>query len=518
MTPKPARPSRRLSSRSSRLPVSGTIGVFALALLAMLLTMNRTVGVYDEGLILTGAARALAGEHIHRDFYANYGPAQFHLLATLFGIFGSGVLVERLADIAIRACIVAAAWAGLSGVCPRPVAAVATTVIGAWLAFVGNHGYPVYPALLFSLLATILLTRGEATTPSRWQALLAGTLVGLAALFRYDIGFMAAAAHLAGILVTRRDGRLRALPTYAIGATLPVVPLLAWYGASGALGAFLHDTLTFPARDYVAMRGLPFPKPSLTKLSIYLPIIAAALALIAWHRRRVSADGRLRPFLAFFLLITLAFYLKGAGRVSIEHIQLALIPAIMLLAALSGDIRGPQRWLAYSASLCLFIAAINAGAAGQRKLNAADQVVLKDLPGFLASPGQFQAEGAERNAALAYIRDRTRPEDLLFVGLTRHDKIFVNDVSAYFLAARHPATHWHHFDPGLQTSEPIQRQMIADLETARPPLVWLESTWNDVREPNRSAESSKVHLLDDYLAAHYAAEATFGSIVIARRK
>jgi hypothetical protein len=48
--------------------------------------------------------------------------------------------------------------------------------------------------------------------------------------------------------------------------------------------------------------------------------------------------------------------------------------------------------------------------------------------------------------------------------------------------------------------------------------VWLESTWNDVREPNRSAESSKVHLLDDYLAAHYAAEATFGSIVIARRK
>ena len=53
---------------------------------------------------------------------------------------------------------------------------------------------------------------------------------------------------------------------------------------------------------------------------------------------------------------------------------------------------------------------------------------------------------------------------------------------------------------------------------AKVPVVWLESTWNDVREPNRSAESSCVRLLDDYLAAHYVAEATFGPIIIARRK
>lgn len=343
-------------------------------------------------------------------------------------------------------------------------------------------------------------------------------LVGLAALFRYDIGFMAAVAHIAGILVTRRDTRLHATLTYAVGAALPVLPLLAWYYASGALGAFLHDTLTFPARFYVAMRGLPFPKPGLTKLSIYLPGIAAVLALVAWSQRRSEADDEPQRFLLFFLLITLAFYLKGVGRVSIEHVQLALIPAIMLLTALSGDSQGRRHWLLYGAALCLVITAINVGAASQRKLGSSDPVVLEDLSGFLSNPGQFKPEGAERSAALAYVRDHTRPEDPLFVGLTRHDKIFVNDVSAYFLASRRPATHWYHFDPGLQTSAPIQRQMIADLEASRPPIVWLESTWNDIREPNRSAESSGIRLLDDYLADHYAAEVTFGPIIIARRK
>lgn len=123
--------SLRFANRTSRIPLASTIGVFAIAMLALILTMNRTVGVYDEGLILAGAARVVAGDHIHRDFYANYGPAQFHLLATLFSLFGSGVLTERLADIIIRAGISAASWVGLSGICRRSVAAVGTGLISA---------------------------------------------------------------------------------------------------------------------------------------------------------------------------------------------------------------------------------------------------------------------------------------------------------------------------------------------------------------------------------------------------
>src|SRR3977135_674334 len=76
---------------------------------ALLLTfgMDRHIGVYDEGVILTGAMRVAAGEVPHRDFYANYGPAQFYLLAALFKCFGQYALIERAFDVLIRAGIVA---------------------------------------------------------------------------------------------------------------------------------------------------------------------------------------------------------------------------------------------------------------------------------------------------------------------------------------------------------------------------------------------------------------------------
>ena len=50
--------------------------------------------------------RVAAGAVPHRDFYANYGPAQFYILAGLFDVFGQTVLVERLYDVAVKTGIV----------------------------------------------------------------------------------------------------------------------------------------------------------------------------------------------------------------------------------------------------------------------------------------------------------------------------------------------------------------------------------------------------------------------------
>jgi 4-amino-4-deoxy-L-arabinose transferase-like glycosyltransferase len=66
--------------------------------------MYRYVAPYDEGLILSASSRVLAGDIPYRYFYANYGPAQFYILAALFKLFGPSVLVERLWDVLIRSC------------------------------------------------------------------------------------------------------------------------------------------------------------------------------------------------------------------------------------------------------------------------------------------------------------------------------------------------------------------------------------------------------------------------------
>ena len=124
----------------------------------------------------------------------------------------------------------------------------------------------------------------------------------------------------------------------------------------------------------------------------------------------------------------------------------------------------------------------------------------------------------DRTAAIQFIQQNTSPEQRTFIGLARHDKIFANDVSAYFLTNRLPATKWHHFDPGLQTSTEIQNEIIANLEASKPQYIWIESTWDGMREPNDSAKSSGIKILDEYIANYYQRFQTFGTISILQRK
>jgi len=124
---------------------------------------------------------------------------------------------------------------------------------------------------------------------------------------------------------------------------------------------------------------------------------------------------------------------------------------------------------------------------------------------------------SHRIAAIEYLQKRMRQNEPLFVGLGRHDKIFINDVAFYFVAKLRPATKWYHFDPGLQTSEKIQREMMLELETEKPRYVVLETDWDNKMEPNRSAISSGVLLLDDYIWTRYKPVAMFETITVMER-
>jgi hypothetical protein len=53
------------------------------------------VARYDEGVLLSGAHRLLAGELPYRDFWTIYGPGQFAVVAALFGLAGESLWVSR---------------------------------------------------------------------------------------------------------------------------------------------------------------------------------------------------------------------------------------------------------------------------------------------------------------------------------------------------------------------------------------------------------------------------------------
>src|SRR6266700_2472172 len=49
----------------------------------------------DEGIVLRGAERILAGEVPYRDFFSFYTPGSFYLVAFLFRVFGDSFAVAR---------------------------------------------------------------------------------------------------------------------------------------------------------------------------------------------------------------------------------------------------------------------------------------------------------------------------------------------------------------------------------------------------------------------------------------
>ena len=109
----------------------------------------------------------------------------------------------------------------------------------------------------------------------------------------------------------------------------------------------------------------------------------------------------------------------------------------------------------------------------------------------------------QQAAAVRYIQSALLEDVPLYVGNSRHDRIFVNDALFYFLAGRKSATRYHEFDPGVATTQQVQEEIVADLERHRVPLVVISNQFEHVTEPNESGVSSNVRIVDIFLNRYY---------------
>jgi hypothetical protein len=513
--------------------------LFIFAFLVAFAAMHRAGSVYDEGLILTGAMRVANGEIPHRDFHANYGPAQFYVLALLFKLFGPSAMAERLWDFAIRAGIATLGFVAVRACC-RPAAAVAAYIACLiWFGVFGSPGFPLFPAVLFTLAATMLVASNEGQDLHRTRIVTAGVCIGLTALFRYDVGGLAGAALMALLMVAaaRRGNPFWRTPSsppwlFAAGALAVFGPVaLAYLLAGGPISAFIHDVF-YASTYYPQMRRLPFPSldalwKAPTASMVYFPpaAIVVAFALAASDRSERSLGWILSSFAA----LGVALYLKGWVRISVIHASGAIIVALILLPMLWKRANGAPMRRAF-VIMCTALAVVPTVFA----LKATLATAAGNLPfvaGFFLrgaagcdAPLQLRRVacvhiGEARTAAIKFVVEHVPEGERLFAGTTRHDKIFVNDNLIYFAAGRLPATHWHHYDPGLQTRADIQLQMVAELERQAVRTIVLSSEWDTIMEPNASALSSGVTILDDYIRMHYEKVEQYGPIsILARRK
>src|SRR3982751_6312534 len=67
--------------------------LFVLTCLFLSVFVNYTNLNGDEGIILQGAQRVADGQVLYRDFFSFYTPGSYYLVALLFKLFGSSMLV-----------------------------------------------------------------------------------------------------------------------------------------------------------------------------------------------------------------------------------------------------------------------------------------------------------------------------------------------------------------------------------------------------------------------------------------
>lgn len=533
-------------------PRRGTTAlVFAVACVVVFFFMKRGINLYDEGMILTSALQIQAGEVIHHDFYYVYGPATLWVVALLWKLTAYQFIAARLYSVVILAAIVALSHR-LMRYLPPVVCWTFTAIVLLSLMSLESYLYPVFPCIVASLIGAELLI---APTPAawNWRPFAAGAVASVAFLFRYDAGMAVGVAQFAWLLSLdptsgrdTRGPRLIRTGLFAVGAVTVAGPVLLAGVVAGLSTDFWHDIVVSSTTYYRSHRALPFPGPVAllrhpTGLAIYYPILAVltgAASFLATRRRLASPPDthaiRNRSLAKLMALMTVIFYYKGVVRVTPLHFVFSIVPATILMAICAGHLwrRGRVSRLyglliafvslvptLYGSGALLVGAGVQQIVGGRLVADAIGGTAGEDATrACVERPATYLAWVPDSYALVAgYVRRHSREEEPIFVGLKRHDRIFINDVALYFVSGRLPGTHWAIFDAGLQTQRRVQTEMIADLTRSKVAWIIRNGDYESVHEPNESNLRDGSLLLDRWIAAQYRQVGTAGPLDVLLR-
>jgi hypothetical protein len=508
----------RARSRDTSPGVARQALLFALAAALSGFTILQGIAPHDEGLMLQAGSRIASGQWPYRDFWSNYPPGQPLVLALLHLAFGSSLLAWRVVRTLTDATVALLAYRLARRHAPESYA------LGAWLAVAGAMAFPSGPgpdppalALAFGALLAV-----------RRRPVLAGVLAGLTCLFRFEIGVAA----ILGMLLEGPPGtRLRSLTAAVLVALASLAP---FFVAAG--GAMYHDTIGFYSIQ--SLQRLPFPldfdgpvRPS-KLIEFYVPLILVMsfalwlLAVTLAIRRRLAVSpqatsalhggiaaraSRARGFDASLValgplaVVGLAYLL---GRTDLYH----LVPLSAVLAVALAGAAAATDGRALRVALLIALALIALHGLDRR----AGQLL--HPPALAAVPGPA-GDGVGTGAADAVALDRlertvarlTRPGEPIFIANPRFDLVQAGDPLLYIILGHPNPTRYDVMQPGLVTTAPVQQQIIASLKSSDTRVIvrWL-SPLATLNEHDGASRSSGVHVLDRYLAAHYAPYARYG--------
>jgi hypothetical protein len=304
----------------------------------------------DFGRELYVPWRLSGGDALFTDVAWFNGPLSQYWNALLFRIFGPGMIVLALGNVAVLTACALMLHGLIARMADRVAATTATLVLLLVFAFgqyvgIGNYNW-VTPyshelthGIALALAALAGLARWHRTGSSR-AAALAGVSLGLCFLTKPE-PFLAGASGCLVLLVAagrRRD--LRALGAFAAAALLPVVASTLLVGGRGTLGAWPSalggevGRLSF----YAAGMGLDQPALRIEEVlawsGIWLLVLAAAVA-VAWLGRETR--GALLPLVSGAATLALLGVIPaGDGWTGVLRPLPLAVPAIAACLFVSG--------------------------------------------------------------------------------------------------------------------------------------------------------------------------------------
>ncbi len=525
------------------------VAIFALGFLLLFQQLKSAANPYDEGLVLVNAERIRAGEVPYRDFWTLYAPGYFYALAGLFSLVEPTILAARVLDTFLRILLTVEVYLLARSLTSRWLAFVPFAFVTFWLSTIRFYSYPAFPATGAILLIALAVARYVAGGRQRWL-FLAGLALGLTAVLRLDFGGYAAlgfgvAVALHQVLLTSDGGGPQRVPLLrvlkaeglvAAGALLIALPVYAYLVIAAGFGVVWDDLVVFPATVFRAYRHLPVPAliPDFGHLTggqwndwlrLYIPLAtyaSAAIVAVRWlFLRPVPAGDRRRMLGVLLIALTgtgLGLVVKATSRYHELHALPMTICAVILATALICRIPG-RLWrsapfkVGFAGLVLLFLTGpyvAHFGVLAVRGLTSPTGCY-SNLP----RAGCVPVGKAEEQVA-RYLQANTRPGDYVFIGNSRHDLIFINDLLLYFLADRRSPTRYTELHPGLATTLPVQQAIVQDL--ADKDVRWVVTMEGfNAREPNASSTSSGIVYLDEYIRTHYQPEITFDSYQVWRK-
>ena len=466
--------------------------------------------------------RVLEGALPNKDFLHLYGPGSLWVLAGIYRVFGTSLVVERLFGLLQVSAIVfgvfmlARRW-GRSvalGCGLLSVLFIVPTGLTA-LAWVGGVG--------LGLFALVALAASRDTTALPWArrlALVAGLLMGFALLYRIDLVLAAALSVVALGWGASRVVQRR----FAIGLGLGLAPYVIHLVTAGP-GTVVRGMITDPLFKLRGGRSLPLP-PSwnrldgtlerfgdLVKLDWPIPtiqgaaqltiwfylLVASVVALAAigvWAVRRQPGSVRPRVLLAVagFSVGILPQTLQRADSAHLAWVScvaMAFLPVAVLEVVRARRPRWPTRTVGVvTAGALLAVVALvipNYTVRGYTDY-ALQSVGRHRLAQEISHRGRSWYAGYKSDAAptlslLNTVERISKPGQRLFVGPQDLRKTPYSDAFFYYLLPQlTPATYYIEMDPGVANAKDSG---LAD-ELRKSDILILSSSWRDWSEPNDS--------------------------------